>query len=49
MSGQFASNQVIDKTLTLIDGSQILVAVADRVFIYDASTKEMVKQTRGSF
>jgi len=31
-----------------LDGSQVLVAVADRVFIYDAHSGEMIKQTRGN-
>ncbi len=30
-----------------IDGTQVLVAVADRVFIYDALSGEMIKQTKG--
>ena len=33
---------------TIIDGTQVLVAVADRVFIYDAATGEMIKQIRGN-
>ena len=31
----------------LKDGTQVLVAVADRVFIYDANSGEMIKQIRG--
>lgn len=31
-----------------IDGAEVLVAVADRIFIYNAATGELIKQLRGN-
>ena len=49
VSGRYVSNQVINANFSIVtDGTQILIAVADRVFIYDANSGEMVKQARGT-